>query len=178
VTIWDHENLVKSVFLGETLIRLSTLPPNDTVNKWCDLESQSYGELYCKLVYEATTDYLNITIVKGRDLVPNRSGGSVDPYVKIYLIPDPKKQTKKKTHYRKQTLDPEYNETIQYFLAEVDNPRGRYLHISVLDHSSVGNSEVIGAFSLPLEEVMNAGKMENWYSLIRDKASMEGEELD
>jgi len=94
-------------------------------------------------------------------------------FPQVYLLPDRKKQTKKKTHYRKETLDPEYNETITYFLTEVDGSRSRTLHLSVLDHSSVGNSELIGAFSIPVMEVIEAGKVEQWFSLIRDKASME-----
>jgi len=161
------------MFYGETLVRLSTLPPNETVNKWFNLESLSYGELLCQLAYDAATDYLNVTVVKGRDLVPPKTGSAVDPYVKVYLLPDKKKQTKKKTTHRRQTLEPEFNETFTYFLTEVENSRAKVLHLSVLDHNSVGSSDVIGAFSVPVSEIIDAGKMDQWFSLIRDKASFD-----
>ena len=73
----------RNTFYGEALVRLGTLPPNETVNKWFNLESLSYGEVLCQLSYDSATDYLNVTIVKGRDFVPARAGASADPYIKV-----------------------------------------------------------------------------------------------
>lgn len=171
VSIWDHENMAKNTFFGEALVRLSTLPPNEVINKWFNLESLSHGEILCQLSYDQISDYLSVTVVKARDLMTSK-GNTPDPYVKIYLLPDRKKQTKRKTHFLKQTVNPEYNETIKYFMAELDNPRGRMLHVSVLDHGSINNSELIGSFSVPVNDIIEAGKIDQWYSLIRDKMSM------
>jgi len=175
VSLWDHENVTKNTFYGEALVRLSTLPPNELVNKWFNLESLSHGEILCQLSYDSLSDYLSVTIIKARDLITAKSN-IPDPYVKVYLLPDRKKQTKKKTNYIKRTVNPEYNETIKYFMAELDNPKGRMLHVSVLDHSSMNHSEIIGAFSISVGEIIEAGKMEQWFSLIKDKMSMSVEQ--
>lgn len=37
---------------------------------------------------------------------------TADPYVKVYLHPDPNKTTKQKTKVAKRTLHPTYNETV------------------------------------------------------------------
>ena len=41
--------------------------------------------------------------------------GQPDPYIKIYLLPDPHKQTKRKTRIQKKTSNPTYNEMVRAF---------------------------------------------------------------
>ena len=92
-----------------------------------------------------------------------------DLYVKAYLLPDKKKQTKKKTQGKKETCNPEYNETISYFLAEIDHGKARILQVSVIDHASVGGSDIIGSFSVNVNEVVEGQTLDAWFPLIRDK---------
>ena len=44
--------------------------------------------------------------------VPVSGTNTASPYVKLYLLPDPYKSTKKKTKVAKKTLYPIYNETV------------------------------------------------------------------
>ncbi len=44
--------------------------------------------------------------------MPRDGFDSADPYVKLYLLPDPNKSTKQKTKITKKTLNPTYNETV------------------------------------------------------------------
>ena len=46
--------------------------------------------------------------------VPRDGSELADPYVKLYLLPDPTKATKQKTKIAKRTLHPTYNETVSY----------------------------------------------------------------
>ena len=45
--------------------------------------------------------------------IPREGYEMADPYVKLYLLPDPNKETKKKTKIAKRTLNPTYNETVR-----------------------------------------------------------------
>jgi len=173
VSLWSHDMLGKNPFFGEVPLRLSDLPVNDLVNKWYPLESMSYGEVNCRLSYDQTNDYLNVLIIKARNLEPTRQNALPDPYVKVYLLPDRKKQTKKKTQCKKATLHPEYNETVSYFLTEVDNAKARTIQVAVVDHGSVGGNEVVGSFSITVNEVIEAQVIESWFPLIKDKGAAE-----
>lgn len=46
--------------------------------------------------------------------VPASGTNTANPYVKVYLLPDPYKSTKKKTKIAKKTLHPTYNETVRH----------------------------------------------------------------
>lgn len=43
---------------------------------------------------------------------PIQDGNDPDPYVKIYLLPDPQKTTKRKTKVARKTCNPTYNEMV------------------------------------------------------------------
>jgi Ca2+-dependent lipid-binding protein len=43
-------------------------------------------------------------------------GGTSNPYIKIYLLPDASKKSKLKTSIKKKTIDPIFNETLQVSL--------------------------------------------------------------
>jgi len=43
---------------------------------------------------------------------PTSSGDVPSPYVKLYLLPDPQKQTKRKTNIARSTHHPTYNEMV------------------------------------------------------------------
>ena len=69
------------------------------------------GEVLFGLEYHS--GQLLVHVVRARDLAAADKGGSSDPYVKTYLLPDKKRETKKKTKVVKKTLDPTYNETLK-----------------------------------------------------------------
>ena len=44
--------------------------------------------------------------------VPRDGSDTLDPYVKLYLLPDPKKASKQKTKIARKTLNPTYNQMV------------------------------------------------------------------
>lgn len=52
---------------------------------------------------------LSVGIIQGADLAAMDMGGTSDPYVKVYLLPDKKKKFETKVH--RKTLNPVFNES-------------------------------------------------------------------
>ena len=55
---------------------------------------------------------LNVGILQCADLISMDSGGTSDPYVKVYILPDKKK--KFDTKVQKKCLNPVFNETFSF----------------------------------------------------------------
>ena len=69
------------------------------------------GEVLFGLEYHS--GQLLVHVVGARGLAAADKGGSSDPYVKTYLLPDKKKESKKKTKVIKKTVNPTFNETLK-----------------------------------------------------------------
>lgn len=53
---------------------------------------------------------------------PLQDGTDPDPYVKLYLLPDPQKTSKRKTKAARRTCNPTYNEMVHaHFLSAFDD---------------------------------------------------------
>lgn len=55
---------------------------------------------------------LSVTVINATDLPAMDIGGTSDPYVKVYLLPDKKK--KFQTKVQRKSLNPEFNETFVF----------------------------------------------------------------
>ena len=75
------------------------------------------GEVLFGLEYHS--GQLLVHVVGARGLAAADKGGSSDPYVKTYLLPDKKKESKKKTKVVKKTLNPTFNETLKVGVEEI-----------------------------------------------------------
>ena len=68
--------------------------------------------MFFQLEYDFTAKTLIVTVVRCEGLPALDVGGTSDPYVKVYLLPDKKK--KYETKVQKNTLDPWFNETFKF----------------------------------------------------------------
>lgn len=71
------------------------------------------GKVKLDLHYHEDKQRLSIMVQHARELVPREGTDSIDPYVKLYLLPDRNKATKQKTKIARKTLNPTYNETVR-----------------------------------------------------------------
>ncbi|NXG58325.1 SYTL3 protein, partial [Hemiprocne comata] len=95
-----------------------------------------------------------------------------NPYVKVYLLPDKSPRSKRKTAIKKNTVDPEFHETLKY---KIDYPqlRSRQLQISVWHAGALKSRVFLGEVVIPLAAWNfedNSMQLFNWYQL---KAKLE-----
>lgn len=67
---------------------------------------------FSKMEYDFNANSLSVTVIQAEDLPALDMGGTSDPYVKVYLLPDKKKKFETKVH--RKTLNPVFNETFVF----------------------------------------------------------------
>lgn len=77
--------------------------------------------------------------MRGMDLLAHDSSGYSDPYVSIRVM-DGDKKLKKRTKYKRKTLDPEWNETLNFEVSS--NKPG--IHFKVQDHNRFSRNSPLG----------------------------------
>ncbi|NXN97082.1 SYT12 protein, partial [Rhinopomastus cyanomelas] len=70
------------------------------------------GEILLSLSYLPTAERLTVVVVKARSLVWSNSKGTADPFVKVYLLQDGRKISKKKTAVKRGDPNPVFNEAM------------------------------------------------------------------
>merc|ERR1711983_686609 len=106
------------------------------------------GKLQYKLEYDFNTQTLNVTAVQCSELPALDMGGTSDPYIKVYLMPDKKRKFETKVH--RKTLNPFFNETFAF---------------AVFDYDRFSKHDQIGEVKVPLCMVDLAQTIEEWKDL-------------
>ncbi|KAG7172836.1 Synaptotagmin-4-like [Homarus americanus] len=113
------------------------------------IRSQGRGELLVSLCHQPAANRLTVVVLKARNLPKMDITGLSDPYVKIYLLYNGQRVAKKKTHVKKRTLNPVFNESFVFDLpAGVDGLDSISLEFLLLDWDRVTKNEVIGRLEL------------------------------
>lgn len=127
------------------------------------------GRLQFRIDYDFNLSNLAITAIQAEELPALDMGGTSDPYVKIYLLPDKKKKFETKVH--RKTLNPVFNETF-VFKVPYSEIATKTLVFAVYDFDRFSKHDQIGEVKIPLNHVDLAQTIEEW----RDLSSVEGEQ--
>jgi len=122
--------------------------------------SQHRGELLVSLCFQPATSKLTAVVLKAKNLPGTDITGLADPYVKAYMLYNGQKIAKKKTHVKKRTLTPVYNESFVFDLPS--NDPNTLEHISfeflVMDWDRVTKNEVMGRADVGLKARTATGR--------------------
>lgn len=122
----------------------------------------SNGQVKCSLSYKNSS--LIIMIMHAKNLACPEGLNGPNSYAKTYLLPDPKKQTKKRTRVIRQSCHPTYMELIVY-KEPIAVLRKLTLQISIWHSELVSNKIFLGAAYIPLDKLEINQEKTSWYPL-------------
>ncbi|KAI6225220.1 C2 calcium-dependent membrane targeting domain containing protein [Aphelenchoides fujianensis] len=127
-----------------------------------DKQKKFLGLLSYKLDYDFEKNALTVVVIGAEQLPAMDLGGTSDPYVKVYLMPDKKK--KFQTKVQRKSLNPIWQETFTFKLpySEIG---GQTLMLNVFDFDRFGKHDQIGVVSIPLGKVDLATTIEKTASI-------------
>ncbi|XP_070533644.1 synaptotagmin-12-like isoform X3 [Ptychodera flava] len=104
---------------------------------------QDLGDIMFSLSYLPTAERLTVVVVKARNLKWVDDKSAADPFVKVYLLQNGKKISKKKTVVKRDDRCPIYNEAM-IFSVPSSVLQTITLRITVSEHASDGKNHSIG----------------------------------
>ncbi|XP_035237700.1 synaptotagmin-2-like isoform X1 [Anguilla rostrata] len=132
-------------------------------------EEEKLGKLQYSLDYDFQDNKLTVGILQAADLISMDAGGTSDPYVKVFILPDKKKKFDTKVH--KKTLNPVFNESF-VFKIPYQELGGKTLVMSVYDFDRFSKHDIIGEVKIAMNQIDLGQPIEEW----RDLESVEKEE--
>uniref|UniRef100_A0A914EJY3 Rabphilin n=1 Tax=Acrobeloides nanus TaxID=290746 RepID=A0A914EJY3_9BILA len=175
ITVLDRDR-IGSDFLGETRVALKKLPPGQMKKFNLFLEHAmalppeksdggERGKLLVGVSYNIQQASLFVHIKRCAELLGMDSTGFSDPYCKVSLTPLSSKAHRLKTTIKKRTLNPEFNETLQFIVPFKDLPK-KTLEIGVYDHDVGKHDDYIGGAVLSTTAKGERGK--HWTQVIEN----------
>jgi len=159
-TILNSDRYSRDDVMGEVMVELEDLNMKNTsihhlhlvrdiVPRSSKLKDQELGELLVSLCHQPSSRRLTVVVLKARNLPKMDLTGFSDPYVKIYLVHDNQRISKKKTHIKKRSLNPVFNESFIFDLPSTDGGLSScHLEFVMLDWDRVTKNEVMGRLTL------------------------------
>uniref|UniRef100_A0A8K9Y0X4 Phosphatidylinositol-4-phosphate 3-kinase catalytic subunit type 2 beta n=1 Tax=Oncorhynchus mykiss TaxID=8022 RepID=A0A8K9Y0X4_ONCMY len=130
---------------------------------WGLVSGKVVGEVKLSISYKS--DKLFIMVMHIRGLQPLQDGTDPDPYVKLYLLPDPQKTGKRKTKAARRTCNPTYNEMLVYDRIPRGDLQQRVIHLRVLGEGAFWENTLLGEAFIPLKTLTAGQCWADWHQL-------------
>ncbi|KAM3872717.1 synaptotagmin-11-like [Diretmus argenteus] len=161
--VLSFDRFARDDVIGEAVVPLKGVDPStgrvhlsQPITKR-NMQCETRGELLVSLSYQPVSHRLSVVVLKARHLPKmDITGLSANPYVKVNVFYGRKRIAKKKTHVKKCTLNPVFNESFIY-----DVPPELLPEISVeflvVDFDRTTKNEVLGRLPLGLHSPCSSG---------------------
>lgn len=184
--VLSFDRFSRDEIIGEVIYPLSdtdvekkeAVVTRDITPRHLKFRSQGRGELLVSLCYQPAANRLGVVVLKARNLPKMDITGLSDPYVKIYLLYNGQRIAKKKTHVKKRTLNPVFNESFLFDVPYNEGLQNISLEFLVLDWDRMTKNEVVGRLEIGVKcggqeashwnEVMNCPRKQiaEWHKLL------------
>lgn len=167
------ENLKKNSMATESSSRSSsvdiTIPSQTTTqlanNNNSTNVAKNLGKLHFKLKYSYEKRALCLAINRCTDLQAKDAASTLDPYVKIQLLPE--KQHKAKTRVLRKSLNPIYNEEFTFYGITSNLLEMLAIHFVILNFDRFSRDEILGEVVCRLNQ-FEFDSLEKQLTLCRD----------
>lgn len=158
-----HSDLVYTFF--HPLLRdQQDAAPQRSKNKTESEIPEPSGSGSIKISVQYSAGVLSVLILHAQSLALTPQGLPPNPYVKVYLVPDPSKETKRKTRVLKRNSHPSFMEMLEYRLPyEVVVTRN--LQATVWNYDSLQENQFLGGVVIPLNTLPLREETVSWYPL-------------
>jgi len=124
------------------------------------------GKIKLTLKFCGVQNELTVIVYEAKGLPGGDLPDPPDPYVKLYLLPDRSKKSKRKTDFIKDTVTPVFNETFEYEIPALKIP-SHQLEVSVVDRKGVfSRGSTMGRCVIDLDQVTSKEINQKWFDLI------------
>ncbi|XP_068751987.1 extended synaptotagmin-2-like [Montipora capricornis] len=149
---------------GNTVRRRKTAPK---------IQRTVSGDIRLTTRYNKQGSKLEVMVHEARKLLACDSDGLSDPYVRAYLLPDKSRSGRRRTDVKKNTLEPVFDETFDWFVPE-DQLKERTLDITVKNNVSFFSKSKtsMGQVLLDLSKIDLSNPITEWY-MLRDEQKEE-----
>ncbi|GIX69838.1 hypothetical protein CDAR_17822 [Caerostris darwini] len=128
------------------------------------------GRIQVKLWYDTSMLQLVVTIIKA-SLNPYKTGRIINPYIKMYLLPDRSEQSKRRTKTLGTTYEPKWNQTFVYSPYRRSDLHTRTLEITCWNYDRLGNNAFVGEVLIDLSSARMNKDIE-WYRMYSREESL------
>ncbi|XP_028327493.1 synaptotagmin-11-like [Gouania willdenowi] len=161
--VLSFDRFARDDVIGEAVVPLKDVDPStgrvhlsQKITKR-NMQCESRGELLTSLSYQPVSHRLSVVVLKARHLPKmDISGLSANPYVKVNVFYGRKRIAKKKTHVKKCTLNPVFNESFIYDIPPELLPDVS-VEFLVVDFDRTTKNEVLGRLLLGLHSPSPSG---------------------
>ncbi|KAM4559122.1 extended synaptotagmin-3 [Odontesthes bonariensis] len=125
----------------------------------------SFGEIHLTVKYASLRNKLLVLVDACRNLFPCSENGT-DSYVRLYLLPDQTWRHRKKTHIKKRTLNPVFNDKFEFDMS-LEEAQTRKLDVAVKNNRMFHTRERndIGMVMIDFSQLDIAKGVTEWYEL-------------
>ncbi|XP_041806701.1 extended synaptotagmin-3 isoform X2 [Chelmon rostratus] len=125
----------------------------------------SFGEIHLTVRYATLRNKLIIMVNGCRNLFPCSENGT-DSYVRLYLLPEQTWRHRKKTHVKKRTVNPVFNEKFEFDVS-LNEAQTRKLDVAVKNNKMLYTRERkdIGMVMIDFSQVDLAKGIAQWFEL-------------
>lgn len=166
--------VVEELRLAPSVTSLGSLPSScfELSSSNLDLHNgmeMPLGEIQLTVRYASIRQSLVVLVNGCRNLIPSSNRG-VDPYVRIYLLPDRRWTSRKKTSVKKRTLNPQYDEKFEFF-ESLEEVKKRTLDVAVKNSRPFISQEKkeLGKVWIDLSQEDLIKGFTQWYELTRSR---------